>query len=52
MTRPGIQICLGIVLGTLVFVLHKESDRGSESYTMFKAGLEVNQILFVSLRNE
>jgi len=49
-TRPGIEICFGVVLGSLIFVFHKECNGRSERHAVFEAGLKVNQVFFVTLK--
>jgi len=47
--RSRVQICLGVVLWTLIFVLDKEPDRCAKSDTLFDSGLDVDQIFFITL---
>lgn len=49
MRRTRVKICLGVVLRPLVFILHKESDRRPECYSVFNPRLKANKIFFVSL---
>lgn len=47
--RAGVQVRLGVVMRTLVLVLHEEADRGSEGNTVLDTGLDVDEILLVPL---
>lgn len=49
MTRAGVQISFGVVLGSVIFVLHEQTDWRAQSHTMLSTRLDVNEILLVSL---
>lgn len=51
-TGAGIQVCFGVVFWALILVSDEEPDRCSESNPMFNSGLDLDQILFVSLSME
>lgn len=44
-----VEVCFRIVFWALILVFDKESDRCSESNSMLDSGLDLDQILFISL---
>jgi hypothetical protein len=49
MTRAWVQVCLRVVVWTLVFVLDKKSDWGTKGDAMFNARLQVHKVFLVPL---
>ena len=49
MAGSRVEICLGVVLWTVIFVLDKETDRCAKSDTLLDSGLNVDQILLITL---
>jgi hypothetical protein len=49
MAWARVEVCLGVVLGSLVLVLDEEGDRGAKRDALLDAGLDVNKIFFVPL---
>ena len=45
-----VEICLRVIVGTLVFILDKQRDGCSEGYAVLQPGLEVDEVLFRSLK--
>ena len=50
--RARVEVCLRVVFWTLILVSDEEPDGRSESNSMFDSGLDLDQILFVSLSVE
>lgn len=44
-----VEIGLGVIVGTLVFVLDEQCNGCSEGHAMLQARLEVDKVLFRSL---
>ena len=51
-TGAGVEVRFGVVFWALILVSDEEPDRCSESNPMFNSGLDLDQILFVSLSME
>lgn len=49
MRRSWEEVCLGVVMRSLVFILDSQSDRCSERDAKFSSGLYVDSIGFVAL---
>lgn len=48
-TRPGVEISLGIIMRALILVLDEESNRRAQCHAVLNTRLEVNEILLVTL---
>lgn len=51
MTRPRVEIRLGVIVRTLVLVLDKKTDGRAQGHTMLNTRLEVDKIFFVPLHD-
>ena len=45
-----VQVRLGVIVWSLVFVMYDEADRGAEGYIVLGAGLEVDLVELGALR--
>ena len=46
-----VEICLRVIVGTLVFVFDEQPNGCSEGYAMLQPRLELDEVLFRSLEN-
>lgn len=47
-----VQVSFGIVMRSLILVLNEQSNRGSEGNAMLGPGLDLDEVLLVSLANK
>ena len=47
--HDGVDIYLGIIPGALIFVLDEEANGCAKRDTVLKTGLELNEVLFITL---
>ena len=50
--RPWVQVCLRIIVRSLIFVLDQESNRSTEGNSHFRTRLDMDSILLISLQGE
>jgi len=51
MAGPGIQVGFRVIFWPVVFVFDQEPDWCPESYSVLKAGLNMNKVFLVSLES-
>lgn len=49
MAGPGIQVCLGVIVRSLVLVFDEQSDGRAQRHAVFDPGLDADEVFLVAL---